>query len=105
MQDQMSAKRALDEAMMDKLNGTSRSITILQFTKEYLLDLQGEGWTGMLLLTGGKSTFSQDMSQDQTTFIRVRSPRVASPVANPCVAHAVSVAPQVLLKQAQMPNV
>ena len=54
--------------MMDKLVGTSRSLTILQFTKEYLLDLQGEGWTGMLLLTDGKSTFSQD----QTTFIRLK---------------------------------
>ena len=62
---------------MDKLVGTSRSLTILQFTKEHLLDSQCEGWTGMLLLTDGKSTFSQD----QTTFIRVRSPRVASPVA------------------------
>ena len=99
----MSAKRALDEVMMDQLVGTSRSLTILQFTKEHLLDSQGEGWTGMLLLTDGKSTFSQD--QTQTTFIGVRSPRVASPVAIPCVAHAVSVAPQVLLKQAQIPNV
>ena len=98
----MSAKRALDEVMMDQLVGTSRSLTILQFTKEHLLDSQGEGWTGMLLLTDGKSTFSQDQT---CTLIRVRSPRVASPVAIPCVAHAVSVAPQVLLKQAQMPNV
>ena len=86
---------------MGKLVGTSRSLTILQFTKEYLLDLQGEGWTGMLLLTDGKSTFGQDT----TPFMRVRSPRVDSPVAIPCVAHAVSVAPQVLLKSAQIPNV
>ena len=97
----MSAKRALDEVMLDMLYKTTRSLTILHFTKEYLLVSQGEGWTGMLLLNDGKSTFSQG----QTTFIRVRSPRVASPVANPCVAHAVSVAPQVLLKSAQIPNV
>ena len=58
MHHQMSAKRALDEVMMDKLVGTSRSLTILQFTKEHLLDSQCEGWTGMLLLTDGKSTFS-----------------------------------------------
>ena len=29
MQDQISAKRALDEVMLDKLNGISRSLTIL----------------------------------------------------------------------------
>ena len=35
----------------------------------------------------------------------MRSPRVAPPVAITCVAHAVSVASQVLLKQAQIPDV
>ena len=101
MQDQMGAKRRLDEVMMDKLVGTSKMLPILHFTRDFVLDSQGEGWTGVLLLTDGKSTFTQE----QTAFMRVRSPRVASPVAIPCVAHAVSVAPQVLLKSAQIPNV
>ena len=80
----MSAERALDEVVLDKLYGTTRSLTILHFTKEYLLVSQGEGWTGMLMITNGKSTFSQG-TRPQTTFIRVRSPRVAPPVAIPCV--------------------
>ena len=77
--DHMSAKRKLDELMMEKVAGTTRSLPILHFPRDLVLDSQGGGWTGVLLLTDGKSTFSQD----QTTFIRVRSPRVASPVAIP----------------------
>ena len=79
MQEQMGAKRKLDEAMMDKVVGTFRTLPIIRFTREFVLDSQGGGWTGVLLLTDGKATFTQD----QTTFMRVRSPRVASPVAIP----------------------
>ena len=77
--DQMSAKRKLDELMMEKVVGTIRSLSIVHFTREFVLDSQGGGWTGVLLLTDGKSTFSQD----QCCFMRVRSPRVASRVAIP----------------------
>ena len=77
--DQMSAKRKLDELMMEKVAGTTRSLPILHFPRDLVLDSQGEGWTGVLLLTDGKSTFTQD----QCAFMRVRSPRVASPVAIP----------------------
>ena len=74
MQEQMGAKRKLDEAMMDKVVGTFRTLPIIHFTREFVLDSQGGGWTGVLLLTDGKATFTQD----QTTFMRVRSPRVAT---------------------------
>ena len=79
MQEQMGAKRKLDEAMMDKVVGTSRTLPITHFTREFVLDSQGAGWTGVLLLADGKATFTQD----QTTFVRVRSPRVAFRVAIP----------------------
>ena len=51
MHHQMSAKRALDEAMMDKLVGTSKVLPILHFPRDLVLDSQGGGWTGVLLLT------------------------------------------------------
>ena len=79
MQDQMSAKRKLDEAMILKVVGTSRTLSIMHFTSEFVLDSQGGGWTGVLLLADGKATFTQD----QTCFMRVRSPRVAFRVAIP----------------------
>ena len=79
MQDQMSAKRKLDEAMIAKVVGTSRTLSIMHFTSEFVLDSQGAGWTGVLLLADGQATFSQD----QTCFMRVRSPRVAYRVASP----------------------
>ena len=61
--DQMSAKRRLNEVMMDKLVGTSKVLSILHFPRDLVLDSQGEGWTGVLLLTDGKSTFTQELPQ------------------------------------------
>ena len=66
MQDQMSAKRKLDEAMIVKVVGTSRTLSIVHFTREFVLDSQGGGWTGVLLLADGKATFTQD----QCCFVR-----------------------------------
>ena len=64
---------------------------------------QGEGWTGMLIITDGKFTFTLQSGPDHLHPGALAAR--CTPVAIPCVAHAVSAAPQVLLKHAQITNV
>ena len=80
MQEQMSAKRRLDELMVAKVVGTSRSLSIVHFTREFVLDSQGGGWTGVLLLTDGKATF--------TLTLRTRPPSCG------CARHALHLSSQ-----------